>query len=139
MRLDCSALEGAVKQLETSLRYLDSEASRDDPELRKQFRAATIQAFEFTYELGTKMIRRQLEQIVLNPAELHGIAFMDLMRKAADAGLVREVRAFKGFREMRNLTSHVYDDAKAEAVLAVTGPFLEAMRFLVGELRRRNP
>jgi len=138
MKLDYSSLEKAMAQLEKSLAYLDSEMSRDDPDLRMQFRAASIQAFEYTYELAVKMIRRQLEQIVSNPAELREMAFMDLIRSASEAGLVKDVRAYKVFREKRNITSHTYDDAKAEYVLSGIDVFLDNTRFLLKELKRRN-
>ncbi|MFA4985924.1 MAG: HI0074 family nucleotidyltransferase substrate-binding subunit [Candidatus Brocadiia bacterium] len=136
--LDCSAFENAISQLEKSMSYLNSDASRNDSNLRDQFRAAVIQAFEFTYELGTKMIRRQLGQIAANPGELREMNFLDLIRTAADAGLVRSVPPFKVYREMRNLTAHTYDGAKAEMVLSSMSSFLEDMRFLLGELQRRN-
>ncbi|MEA2046669.1 MAG: HI0074 family nucleotidyltransferase substrate-binding subunit [Euryarchaeota archaeon] len=138
MKLDYSALEKAMAQLEKSLAYLDSEMSRDDPELRMQFRAASIQAFGYTYELAVKMIRRQLEQIVFNPAELREMAFMDLIRSASEAGLVKDVLAYKVFREKRNITSHTYDDDKAEYVLSGIDVFIDNTRFLLRELKRRN-
>ena len=137
--IDHSSLTKALTQLETSLGYLRSEASRNDIELRKQFRAATIQAFEFTYELGIKMIRRQLSDIVASPGALREMAFMDLIRTAAEAGLVREVRPFMAYREMCNITSHAYDEAKAEQVLSVADDFVADMRFVLDQLTRRNP
>ena len=91
MKLDVSALEKALSQLEQSLSYLRSKLSADDPGLRIQFRSAAIQGFEFTYELAVKMIRRQLSQIAAVPAELAEMAFKDLIRKAADAGLVLDL------------------------------------------------
>lgn len=136
--IDFSSLEKALGQLETSVRYLHSEASRNDPELRQQFRAATIQTFEFTYELAVKMIRRQLEEIVASPAELRELAFRDLMRTAAEAGLVRDAPSFFLYRDKRNITSHTYDAEKAEEVVSVLDSFLADVRFLVGELARRN-
>lgn len=136
--IDFSSLESALGQLETSRRYLHSAAARADEELRRQFRAAAIQAFEFTYELSVKMIRRQLETIVLNPPELREMAFLDLMRTAADAGLVRDPRPFRVYREKRNITSHTYDAEKAEEVLSVIEPFVGDVHFLLAELRRRN-
>ena len=33
-------------------------------------RASAIQAFEFTYELSVRMIKRYLEQVSANPAEV---------------------------------------------------------------------
>lgn len=136
--LDSSAFGRAIAQLEKSYDYLHSPLSRGDADLREQFRAATIQAFEYTYELGVKMIRRQLEQIVANPAELRELAFMDLMRTAAEAGLIREAPPFRIYRETRNITSHAYNAERAEEVVQVIDDFLHDMRFLLEELRERN-
>ncbi|MCK5798360.1 MAG: HI0074 family nucleotidyltransferase substrate-binding subunit, partial [Deltaproteobacteria bacterium] len=111
---------------------------QEDPDLREQFRGATIQAFEYTYGLATKMIHRQLGQIVANPAELREMAFLDLMRTAADAGLIRQAPPFKIYREMRNITSHTYNPERAEEVVSVVDDFLHDIRFLLEELQRRN-
>jgi nucleotidyltransferase substrate binding protein (TIGR01987 family) len=136
--LDCSPLEAALAQLEKSLRYLNSDAARTDPELRKQFRAAAIQGFEFTYELAVKMIRRQLMEIAAGPTAPHEMAFMDFIRTAADAGLVRDVAPFRVYREKRNVTSHTYSDVRAEAVVAGLDEFVSDMHFVLAELKRRN-
>lgn len=138
MTLDYSALQKACGQLETSIAYLESEQSRQDAGLRQQFRSSVIQSFEYTYELAIKMIRRQLEQIVANPGELREINFMDLMRRAFEAGLILSVSAYKIFREKRNMTTHTYDADKAEAVLEGMHDFLTEMQFLLKELRNRN-
>ena len=58
MKLDYTSLESAVAQLRKSFDYLHSDLARKDTDLREQFRAATIQAFEFSYELAVRMIRR---------------------------------------------------------------------------------
>ena len=138
MKLDYSALERAVAQLQKSFDYFHSSLAREDSDLREQFRAATIQAFEFTYELAVKMIRRQLAQIVSNPNELHQIDFADLMRIAADASVVREAPPYFLYRELRNKTSHTYNSKQAERTVAVTDEFLRDVRFLLKELKRRN-
>ncbi len=136
--LDYSSLERAVSQLEKSFGYLHSEASVQDPDLREQFRSATIQAFEYTYELAAKMIRRQLAEIVINPAELHEMHFLNLMRLAADAGIIQDAVRFKVYREIRNITSHTYDPARADEVVSEVKNFLDDMRSLLQELRKRN-
>lgn len=138
MKLDTSAFEKALSQLEKSLNYLHSDLALQDPGLREQFRAATIQTFEFSYELGTKMLRRQLEQIAANPAEIREMVFMDMIRTGAEAGLVQQVPNYRVYREKRNMTSHTYDEDKAQEVLAVLGDFLQEMYFLRDELKRRN-
>ena len=51
MPLDLSSLREALAALNTSLRYLESDLAAN-PDVKDQFRAAAIQAFEFTYELA---------------------------------------------------------------------------------------
>ena len=138
MKLDYSSLENAVAQLQRSFDYLHSDLARKDAGLREQFRAATIQAFEFSYELAVRMIRRQLAQIVANPDELREIDFADLMRDAADAGIVRDAPSYMRYREMRNRTSHTYNAERAEETAAAMDEFLSDLRLLLNELGERN-
>jgi len=138
VRLDLSSFEKAVAQLETSLKYLGSDLAQNDEALKAQFRGASILAFEYTYELCAKMVKRQLEEILPNPADVDGMAFMDMMRSAAEAGLVRDAVKFKLYREKRNITSHTYDVEKAEEVIGVLDEFLRNVRFILAELKRRN-
>ncbi len=139
MILDLTNLEKALSQLEKSLNYLNSDLARNDSDLRDQFRGASIQAFAFTYELAIKLLRRQLEQIVPSPAELRAMAFMDLVRTGAEAGLVDDVARYRLYRERRNLTSHTYDEERAEEVLSALEPFVADVHHLLTELKRRNP
>jgi len=136
--LDLTPLEKSLSLLEQSLAYLHSDLAASDEGLRAQFRSACIQAFEFTYEVGMKMLRRQLELIVINPSELREMAFMDLIRSAADAGLLNEVSRFRLYLEKRNITSHTYDEGRAEEVLSILPDFKRDLEFLLAELRRRN-
>lgn len=138
MKLDVSAFEKAVARLEESLKYYNSDMAKKDEGLKSQFRGASIQAFEYTYALCTKMIKRQLEQILSESVELDGMAFMDMMRSAAEAGLVRDPVKFKDYRDKRNLTSHTYDEEKAEEIMSVLDDFLKDLRFTLAELKRRN-
>ena len=139
MRLDYSSLEDALAQLQRSFDYLHGDLARTDSGLREQFRAATIQAFEFTYELAVKMIQRQLAQIVANPDALREMDFADRMRDAADAGIVRDALAFIRYRELRKKTSQTYDADRAEATVSVIDEFLRDVRFLLQQLQKRNP
>lgn len=138
MKLDYSSLESAAAQLRRSFDYLHSDLARDDAGLREQFRAATIQAFEFTYELAVKMVRRQLARIVANPDAMRMMDFADLMRDAADAGLVRDAPSWMRYREMRNRTSHTYDAERAEETVATMDEFLRDVRHLLNALGERN-
>ena len=138
MNLDYSSLESAVAQLQKSFDYLHSELAQEDSGLYEQFRAATIQAFEFSYELAIKMIRKQLAQIVANPDALREMDFADLMRDAANAGIIRDPPSYMRYRELRNATSHTYNAEQAEETVDAADEFLRDMRFLLQELRERN-
>ena len=90
MKIAYASLEKALAALERSVHFLHSDLARAEPELREEFRAATIQGFQFTYETAIEMIRLQLSRIVSNPDELQWIDFDELMRDAASAGLIRD-------------------------------------------------
>jgi nucleotidyltransferase substrate binding protein (TIGR01987 family) len=137
MPLDLSSLRDALAALNVSLRYLDSDPGADSG-LRDQFRAATIQAFEFTYELAFKFMKRQLAQIVPVPSTVDEMTFMQVVRAAAEAGLVPNVSRFHEYREARNITSHSYDRQKAQRIVAEVPRFAEDVGYLLSRLEARN-
>ena len=137
MVLDLSSLRDALAALNASLRYLDSDLAAD-PGLRDQFRAAAIQAFEFTYELSFKFMKRQLEQIVSVPTAVDEMTFMQVVRASAEAGLLDEVSRFFEYREARNITSHSYDKRKAERIVAELPRFVADVHALLQRLEARN-
>ena len=138
MKLDCSSLENAVSQLKKSFEYLLSDLAKNDSDLRDQFRAATVKAFEFSYELAIKMIRRQLAAVVANPDALRRSAFADVMREAADAGIIQDAPSFMRYRQLRSMTSYTYNDDQAEATVAAVRDFISDMDFLLKKLEKRN-
>ncbi len=138
MKIDTSPLAKAIVQFERSLSFLNSDMAKSDEALREQFRAAVIQAFEFTYELTIKMIRRQLEQISESPQDIREMDFMQLMRTAHGAGLIADPIAFKTYREMRNITSHSYDGNKANLILEEVDDFLADAKLTLQEINQRN-
>ena len=139
MKIDYSSFESAIGQLEKSLSFLNSEMAKTNMDLREQFRSASIQAFEYTYELCIKMLRRQLGEITANPGELKEMPFMDFIRTAFEAGLVENPTTYKMYREMRNTTSHAYGSDKAEKIISITASFLKEVKFVLQQLKKRNP
>ena len=138
MKIDFSSLRSTTAQLEKYINLYNSDLAQKDPDIREAFRAAIIQAFEFTYELSIKMIKRQLSRIVANPGELRKIEFADLMHEAVDAGIIRDAPAYKEYREARNKTSHTYNVNRAEETVSIADDFLNDTRFLLRELEKRN-
>jgi nucleotidyltransferase substrate binding protein (TIGR01987 family) len=137
MILDLSALRDALAALEKSLSYLHSDLAKDEG-LRDQFRAACIQAFEFTYEVSYKMLKRQLEQMAGVTAEIDHMTFMQLIRTGAEAGLIADIGRFKNYRDKRNLTSHTYNKQRAAEIAQTLPDFVRDARYLLTELEARN-
>ena len=139
MKLDLTPLENAVAQLEDGLVQYESHVVREFPQIRNQMRAGAIQAFEFTYELSVGMIKRHLEQVSANPAEIEELFFRDLIRRAWQQGLLRsELDSWLRYRTNRGTTSHTYNDERAERVFQGILEFLEEARHLLKELHARN-
>ena len=134
--LDLTPLENAVAQLEEALEFHESELAIQQPRLRLQLRAAAIQAFEFTYEIAFRMLKRHLEQVLANPSAVDGMSFKDVIREALGRGLVAaDVDAWERFRKLRGTTSHTYDARKAQAVFEAIPEFRDEARYLLKRLR----
>jgi nucleotidyltransferase substrate binding protein (TIGR01987 family) len=130
--LDLSSLQKALASLErAATRAL---GATDDEELRD----ATIQRFEYTYELAWRMLKRHLEHVVPDPARIDTLSFRELLREGAERGLLPEIEPWLEYRHQRNQTSHAYNAATADSVFRTALVFRSAARALLDELERRN-
>jgi nucleotidyltransferase substrate binding protein (TIGR01987 family) len=133
--VDLNPLRNALGQLDEALHFWHAQAA--NAPLARHLRAAVIQAFEFSYELSVRMLRRVLMEQASAAEQVAALSFNDLMRSAADAGLLPDPLAWRRWREMRNATSHAYDEARAQAVAQAVGDFLPEARRLLHEMERR--
>lgn len=137
--INISAFEKAIEQLKESLGYADSEMAQKNNGLARQFRASSIQAFEYTYELAHKMLKRYLEDIDPNPALIDEMSFQDLIRTGAERGLLlNSWDEWKDYRKSRGATSHTYDEKKAEEVFQNLPGFLKEAEFLRDQISKRQ-
>ncbi|MDP3521818.1 MAG: HI0074 family nucleotidyltransferase substrate-binding subunit [Hydrogenophaga sp.] len=120
-RIDLTPLRSALALLHGALGYWSAEPP--DSGLKPHLRSAVIQSFEFSYELSVKALRRVLIERALSGERLVDVSFNDLLRLGADAGLLDDPLAWRRWREMRNSTSHTYDEAKAQAVALACAAF----------------
>ena len=132
MPLDLSSFRKALASLARAIAR--SQQSLRDEELRD----AVIQHFEFTFELAWKTMKRQLEQEVAEPASVDRLGFHDLLREAAERGLLADVEGWMEYRRQRNITAHTYDEDKAKSVYQTALRFYSAALALAGEVGRRN-
>lgn len=131
MPLDFTPLANAVARLREGLgRHQAAPAD-------EQLRDGLIQRFEFTYDLAHKMIRRALEKAAAVPEEVDRMTFPTLIRTASEQGLLAgDWTSWRTFREMRNITSHTYDEAKARQVAEAIPAFLREAGELLVRLER---
>lgn len=139
-RLDLSALRNAVGSLEEGLEVVSDRGwfNAQSSKVQNTLIAGVIQNFEFVYEIGIKMIKRQIEAESASPAEVDETNFREVLRVAAEKGLIADVEAWFKYRKMRNITAHTYDHEKAQQVYQDTLIFIGDARALLHKLEARN-
>mgnify|MGYP000253187507 CR=1 FL=1 len=104
-----------------------------------QIRDGLIQRFEFTYEIGHKMLKRYLERTSPNPEQFDSMPFADLIRSGNEQSLLlSDWNKWKIFREMRAKSSHTYDEDIALEVVSVIVDFIAEAKVLLEQLQKRN-
>ncbi|HEX2222574.1 MAG TPA: nucleotidyltransferase substrate binding protein [Thermoanaerobaculia bacterium] len=98
-------------------------------------RDATIQRFEYTYELAWKMIKRHLEWA---GAEADSLTRKSLFREAARIGVIADAEPWFDYNEARDLTSHTYDEVRAEEVYEMARRFAVDARRLLEALKQHH-
>lgn len=126
-KLILTSLAKAVASLEEVLSLEKNVIVRD----------ATIQRFEYTYELCWKMMKSHLEMDE-GRENVDALHRKDLFRLAAEKGLIGDAASWFDFHQARNETSHTYEEERAEQVFAVARRFAPAARALLTELERRH-
>lgn len=121
--IDLSALRRALTMLQEALAFW--QAQPDGTALKPHLRSAVIQSFEFSYELSVRLLRRVLIERAAAADLVADLSFNDLLRAAADAGLLADPLRWRAWRELRNATSHAYDEAKAQAVATGASTFVD--------------
>jgi nucleotidyltransferase substrate binding protein (TIGR01987 family) len=134
--LDLTPLRLSLSSLEDGLDVVRDLAwfQQQSDKVRHTLIAGVIQNFEFVYEISTKMLRRRLEMDALNPSEVDFANFRDVLRIAAEKGLIDNVQDWFGYRQMRNITTHTYDHQKAQQVFQGTQAFMMDARRLLARL-----
>ena len=128
--IDLTPLRKALAQLKEALAFW-AERPTDDA-LKPHLRSAVIQSFEYTYELSVRAARRVLIERAESADLVTDLSFSDLLRRALDAGFPMELDVWRHWRDMRNGTSHAYDEERAQALVVQASEFAEnAERLLI--------
>ena len=140
MALDLTGLVKAVHSYERAVAVASSKEKMAalEPDQRDAIRAGVIQNFEFTYELCWKFIQRWLKDDQMQPESDLPRTRKELFRMAAQRGLVQDPIAWSEFGDARNLTSHTYDESKAQIVFEAAVRFVGEARDLLRRLEAGN-
>jgi nucleotidyltransferase substrate binding protein (TIGR01987 family) len=125
-KLVLTPFEKALESLEAILNYTKDDVVRD----------ATIQRFEYTYELAWKMIKRHLDWA--GSPNTASLSKRDLFREAARVGLISDAEAWFDYHQARNETSHTYELTAAEEVYEAAMKFAPDARALLTELKKHH-
>ncbi len=138
MGIDLTSLENAVDQLKSALDTYSDDIIQKNPIYKKHMRSAVIQAFAITYEATFKMIIRYLNMSSHDLSANH-MSFNEIIRLAYKKTLVKsKLLVWKQYREKRGITSHTYDEAKAQDVFGIAPAFLDEARYVLSSIRERN-
>src|SRR5690349_13245703 len=92
----------------------------------EQEKAGAVQAFEFSYELAWKTMKRVLEKRGLDVGSPK-----DTFRKAALDHLIDDPEVWFDFQQKRNLTTHTYNEVYVNEIISSFEPFSAALTVLV--------
>lgn len=139
-KLDLTALRSAISSLEDGLDVVNDRVwfDRQPGKVQNTLVAGVIQNFEFVYEISIKMLKRQIEAESASPEDVDETNFREILRVAAEKGLIADVEAWFTYRKMRNITAHTYDHEKARQVYENTLLFINDARALLRKLEARN-
>lgn len=138
--LNLEPLRSALASLEDGLDVVSDADwfNQQSSKVKNTLIAGVIQNFEFVYEIGFKMLRRQIEAEAASPEDVDESNFRDVLRVAAEKGLIADVEAWFRYRKMRNITAHTYDHEKAQQMYQGTLLFITDARALLAQLEARN-
>jgi len=97
-------------------------------------RDATIQRFEYSYELSWKFLKRYLKEFV--GIEEHQIK--QIYREASKIKLIENPEVWFSYHEARNLTVHTYNEDVAEETYEAAVKFYHDANKLLSEFKKRT-
>lgn len=128
-----TALENAEKRLQEMLARYNKE--HEDEAVRD----SVIQRFEFTYSIALKTLRKYFIERAFVLEEVNQMSFNEMIRTASQLNLlVSNLEKWAVYREMRNMTSHTYDEEIALQVVSIIPDFSKEIAYLITRLKESN-
>lgn len=122
LNLQFSQLVNALTRLKEARALPSTQINRD----------ATIQRFEFTFELTWKLL-----QNFIRKEGLQAFGPRDAIRAAAQFDLIKDIDLWFDFLDARNLSSHIYNEEMADDVYEIIQKFILEAEKLILKLKSR--
>ncbi len=119
--VDVSNLLKASKKFEEFRIHLENE----------QYKAGAVKAFEYSYEVAWKTMKRLLEAQGKNP-----YTHREIFREAAASGLISDPKIWFEFIKMKNLTVHTYNEQNIEQIILGFEDFSKALQDLLQNIEK---
>lgn len=127
---DILSLENAVKRLGEILVRYQKDVTDDG------IRDSVIQRFEFTYSIALKTLKKYFIERAFVVDDIEHMSFNDMIRTANQLDLLKsDLETWSNYRNMRNLTSHTYDEEVALKVVSIIPAFYEEVLYLLDKLK----
>lgn len=134
--IDLQPMTKAVATLTESLKLVNESRDQLSQPMRLLVQRGLIQAFEYNYEMAVFMLTRYLKEMAADPDKHDLSVFQELIRVADEHRLILSPFArWKAFRHARNMTSHSYDETKAQAVVEIIPDFEREVVYLLSQLQ----
>ena len=128
-----TALENAENRLQEMLARYNKE--HEDEAVRD----SVIQRFEFTYSIALKTLRKYFIERAFVLEAVNQMSFNEMIRTASQLNLlVSNLEKWIVYREMRNMTSHTYDEEIALQVVSIIPDFSKEIAYLITRLKESN-
>lgn len=119
--------------MEISLKGIIRNSKDKKGELYQTYKMAAVQAFEVTYEISWKIMRRVLKKYSV---ELH--YSKDVFRESAKAGLISSPKKWFKFLEKRNETVHTYESDILDDIFEILPLFIKELEYLISKLKEKS-
>lgn len=120
LAIQIEQLDRAIARLEETLKLEPTQVNKD----------ATIQRFEFTFELSWKLMKT----FAFNKG-IEIVSPKDSIRTAAQLELITNVELWFDFLDARNKSSHIYNENMASEVYEEIKKFLPAVRKFIEKIK----
>lgn len=120
-------LEAIINDFSQTLKRLDEALKLSPTRIHKD---ATIQRFEFCFELSWKTVK-----LFLKNQGIECRSPRDCFRQAADYGLIDNPRSWFDYLEARNLIAHTYNVKTADKVYKTAARFYKSAKKLLDKLK----